>query len=768
MLKRINYIKNFGLFKDFKWDSKNNLSDFNKYNLIYGWNFSGKTTLSRIIRSFEQGKIPEYYENCDFEVVEEENGQENKIGPHNLGSTKCIYRVYNEDFINENISWNDNKANPIFILGEENIKIKKEIDSLEKEEEELQKSKKNYKKEFDKLNDLFNKQYTDIARHFEQQDLPIKSRYNRKDFKAVVDKLMNLSDDAIYNYILDDNEIKKLIKIRKEECKALEKINIRVFEDFNEEYYNKIYKLLNKEIIGEIIEKLKNDTKLNEWIRTGLEIHNGKEYCEFCGNKLNENILEKYRRHFSQEYEEIIKTLNDNKNKIEIFINYIEQIEKKIYNSDNVHSKIRNEYLNIKDNLILNLEQYKMEIKSLLLIADEKIKNPFKLCDFNKQNIIDIMFKTNDLFSQLNQKINEHNDIIANIQKEREKAFERYEHHEAAIFIKNNKSEFESMRELKISISKIDEKIKNINNQITLISDKIYDISKASEKINKYLKILLNYEHIYFEPYGKESFKIIRDGKEANYLSSGEKTAISFAYFLTRLEDKGSDLANTIVFIDDPISSLDSNIIYNTYALISENIDKCKQIFISTHNFEFFNLLKVCFGVDRRRREIGSIIREEDRSLYIVERQHIFQKERISCLKGMPSLLTEYNSEYHYLYQKIKDILNTQDINYEDCYGLPNIVRRFLEAFIGFKYSGSLRGKICELFDDECEQRKVYRFVNELSHQDNFDRSINFTDVYMQCKEIVEIVIKAIEKKDPEHYRTLENIYNKYKNSYAS
>ena len=59
MIKRINKIKNFGVFKDFQWDSST--PDFNKHNLIYGWNYSGKTTISRIFRCFElQGKHPDY------------------------------------------------------------------------------------------------------------------------------------------------------------------------------------------------------------------------------------------------------------------------------------------------------------------------------------------------------------------------------------------------------------------------------------------------------------------------------------------------------------------------------------------------------------------------------------------------------------------------------------------------------------------------------------------------------------------------------------
>ena len=51
MIKKISKIKNFGVFNNYQ--SPSDLSDFKKYNLIYGWNASGKTTLSRLLRCFE-------------------------------------------------------------------------------------------------------------------------------------------------------------------------------------------------------------------------------------------------------------------------------------------------------------------------------------------------------------------------------------------------------------------------------------------------------------------------------------------------------------------------------------------------------------------------------------------------------------------------------------------------------------------------------------------------------------------------------------------
>ena len=52
MLKTVPKLKKFGIFRDFLWS--NSTSDFAHFNLIYGWNKSGKTTLSRVFVACEK------------------------------------------------------------------------------------------------------------------------------------------------------------------------------------------------------------------------------------------------------------------------------------------------------------------------------------------------------------------------------------------------------------------------------------------------------------------------------------------------------------------------------------------------------------------------------------------------------------------------------------------------------------------------------------------------------------------------------------------
>ncbi|GAA8660041.1 hypothetical protein HpBT335_12730 [Helicobacter pylori] len=96
-------------------------------------------------------------------------------------------------------------------------------------------------------------------------------------------------------------------------------------------------------------------------------------------------------------------------------------------------------------------------------------------------------------------------------------------------------------------------------------------------------------------------------------LSDGEKTTLAFAYFLARLKlfYKKEDLKNLVVVIDDPISSLDEQRIYNTTCLVAKinqelareklsNEENKAQVFVLTYNHTFMARLINMIGKHAR------------------------------------------------------------------------------------------------------------------------------------------------------------------------
>lgn len=128
------------VYSDFNWDREvrdkkgNNIMSFKKINIIYGRNYSGKTTLSRIIRSLEIGSISDKYINPEFRIEFDEGIK--PVTQESYKSHPFEVRVFNEDFIKDNLKFianPDASINSFAILGDDNIRIEEEIKNLEVE-----------------------------------------------------------------------------------------------------------------------------------------------------------------------------------------------------------------------------------------------------------------------------------------------------------------------------------------------------------------------------------------------------------------------------------------------------------------------------------------------------------------------------------------------------------------------------------------------------------------------------------------------------------
>ena len=120
-IERINKIRKHRIFSGFVWPQ--GLLDFKEKNLFYGWNGTGKSTLSNLFRSIEK-QAPISEGQVEFVI----NG--NKIDGANLASAQGLpqVRVFNKDFIVDNVFTGHGAVAPTFFLGEENIEKQKQLD----------------------------------------------------------------------------------------------------------------------------------------------------------------------------------------------------------------------------------------------------------------------------------------------------------------------------------------------------------------------------------------------------------------------------------------------------------------------------------------------------------------------------------------------------------------------------------------------------------------------------------------------------------------
>jgi hypothetical protein len=89
---------------------------------------------------------------------------------------------------------------------------------------------------------------------------------------------------------------------------------------------------------------------------------------------------------------------------------------------------------------------------------------------------------------------------------------------------------------------------------------------------------------------------------------------------------------------------------------------------------------------------------------------------------------------------------------------LPNIARRFMEAFGGVMIPthGGLHSKLDRLFSNPVERERVWKFINNYSHNTSLTRTLIVPEL-SECKEIVAACLNAVRLWDAEYYKDLES-----------
>ncbi len=341
--KRIS-INNFGSFSNFIWNQsvlnkKNETEEFARMNVLYGRNYSGKTTLSRIFRSLETGVISEKFEHHDF-FLSADSGQ---ITHQGIPSQNYEVRVYNTDFVDENLSFLKHEQGNISafaVIGKENKKLEQQIqnklleigsndesDSLTGKIFSERKAKTeailNYQRADRRLNDLLTRKATN-------PDIGIKHNATYKDPNYNTPKLVRdiESISAMSHPILTQEEIQeKKSYLQQTSLPDINKPPLPTL--MMESLIEQSIDLLSRKIRPtEAIQELLDDALLQSWVKSGIALHQpDRKSCGFCGNPIPNNLWDKLSNHFSEESEKLEQEINTLIGQIKTEAQKVENIE---------------------------------------------------------------------------------------------------------------------------------------------------------------------------------------------------------------------------------------------------------------------------------------------------------------------------------------------------------------------------------------------------------------------------------------------------------
>ncbi len=742
MITKINKIKDFGVLKNFNGSA---LPEFKTFNLIYGWNYSGKTTLSRVFRCLEKGKLHDDYLTATFEL-------ENATAKYdNTFAVKPNIRVFNSDFVKDNLKWDADNIEPIFLLGAENIELQTELKQKETDlataEIDVAEAKRLRTEKQNRINGAVTNKARDIG------TLLSIRLFDSRHFLPIVDKVKT----AVATYTLSqaDFDKYKAQAISNEQKPPIGEINISIADLAT--LKTEVETILQRQAASDNeIQKLLGNKPISDWVETGKSLHEGKTNCEFCGNTLPTDLLEKLNEHFSKDYE-LLKT--DIETKLKTLNASKIAIATPLPTETAFYTDLLADFRTKKPLLETDITNFNNSIASLIKDLESKKDKPFDRLEVtaftdNKATLetslsnFNVVIKTNDLRT-------------AGFTTEKNAAIEKLKDHFAAEF-ETNETYSAIQTQLTNEQTAIDAKGLAIEGQkkaIILIKSQLDETVKGAGVVNDYLKIFFGKDDVQITPTTDKKFQLLRGTDVAKNLSEGEKTAISFAYFTAKLEEQNNKIADTIVCIDDPISSLDSNHLFNIYSFIKNifyecKLDpltnkkvhqpKCKQLFISTHNFDFHNLIYDWFKG----------LKKDNQACWIIERHKNSYKDE-SVIKENTKLLTIFNSEYVYLFSILNKFKEAPSDHYEFLYNLPNTARRFVEIYLSFKFlSVKMDDNINEFIADPIEAEKVRKFMHYYSHGLTSGTQVRFPQVD-ECIGAVSIIFESIENNDKSHYDSL-------------
>ncbi len=702
--------------------------DLNSINFIYGANGSGKTTTSSFLKNLAENGIEDKFANS-------------KIAWYNNESLKI--EVYNKQFKEE--QFRNSQVKGIFTLGKktnenlEKIEIKKE--SINKENEKKIKNEaslqvltqKKEKEEKDFADRCWEKLYKKNEEDFKEtlEGFKRKEKFKEKILKEFENDKYNQSE------IVGLEKLKEKIEIVFGENQtelALLECNLTDF-DFIENHSIWEQKIVGSgdAAIADLIKRLSNE----DWVAWGREYIKDNSICPFCQKEtITEEFKKQLESYFDTSYQESIETI---KEKMEDYASRtagaLERLDKIVETEQkNQQTKLDTENLKIIIETLrskINGNQQKMLDKS------KEMSRNFKL-DSTKNEIDAIK----DLIKKANEQIANYNEMIKDIEKQKKICEEqtwKFLVNEFKSDIQEYNKKYcglkKGINNLKKEISENQEKIERLENEIRELEKNMVSIKPIVNEINTLLKGygFTNFGLACTED--EKSYRIQREDGQlvGETLSEGEVTFITFLYYyhLTKGSLEENDISeNKVLVIDDPISSLDSNILFIVSVLVKDLMKEAmeekrniKQVIILTHNTYFYK--EITLECDLKRYQ-GKY------SFWIIKKDNNVSK--IKDYKENP-----IKNSYELLWQEVKQAKE----NNASWVSLQNVMRRIIEYYFrilgGFKHNDSLS----ECFENIEEKQVCNSFIswfNDGSHGISDDLFVQSQDTS------IETYLKVFEK----------------------
>ncbi|MCW3103389.1 MAG: Wobble nucleotide-excising tRNase [Bacteroidetes bacterium] len=734
MITKIKKIEGLGIFQDYQPDPK--LAEFKTYNLFYGWNGSGKSTLGKLFRHMETHQPIEHNEKLTYKAIISGNQVDER------SSISEPIRVFNSAFIKEHTDFEKSTTSSILYIGKEQVDLKNKI----KESQEIYERDKAHvsetiieeKKLEKKLEEFF------ITTGAELRDLHGTTVYSRatitkntaKDLWEEVQKSGRTLDEIILSQDILANKIKFIEQGEEKHAQAL--ITLKINDENLFQVQKHVQDLLQENPVHKAVARLAANPDIQAWVQQGLLLHNqhGSNKCEFCNNEISGIRKSELTEHFNDAFQVLQKNIHAAIQELEQMRIVIPQYQIQAFYEE---FKIQ-----INGGLALleeDVQRINLHFDALIDRLKIKQKNPL-------ETGFPAAFITLDLLpswvQHFNSVVTEHNDAVKNFITKAAEYRKSIDLHVVAhnAKVSNLSALLNEYSNALGTIKVMTPLLKEAEAVIEALKIKLADDTTLIVEINNDLHKFLGRQEITLVKNPTGGYTLERHSKKATNLSEGEKSAISLVYFINKLKEKETKIQDLIVVFDDPMSSFDSNHLFAASSYIMNNCKVAKQLFILTHNFWFYKLIRDwCHKEFRKETEI-----------YCLKKGKIVKAD---------STLIDHHSEYHFIFSRLLEWSVLEEVPLSDHFSLANHSRRLLESFNAFKTpSQSGFASILKLAQIKSIPKdvtdKLYYFLHKYSHLDRIEGHEHIVEnIQGEGKQIALDTLSIINAIDPDHYASM-------------
>jgi wobble nucleotide-excising tRNase len=752
-LLRINKIRGFRAFREFNWPAQ--LHPFAQANVIFGWNGAGKTTLSAILAHLERKEsLPEGDVDFTFDR-----------GPTVSGDTLEAaalppVRVFNRDFVAATVQSFDEGLSPIYYIGAGTAEKQGKLESLKKKRATAQlaieRSSRNLADAESALDRYCRQGAKLIKELLTSPVVPSYNTYDKRRFRLGMQAAAAVEAASV----LSDAEKERLRRQKDSRPKNalaiidrdLAKLQILV---------DRVAEAAQRGLIVATLAELVSNPRLSSWIEQGLALHPvdpvdaTSSQCGFCLGEISVTRRKQLEAHFNDELSKLQSHLDMLEREVEDETSRLRSLSHALPDPSRFHDHLVDEASSVISAI---RERVDADIQGLAQLQE---------CVASKRNMpfgsttvpVVVVDDWAHLIDSFNRIAVAHNEMTADFTRAVAEAQERLEQAQLAESI----AEF---TEMQVSVSSAEDRLKLDRSAMQLLQADIDTLEvevlehrRPADELNAELREYLGRDELRFELRGS-GYSLTRSGSPVSHLSEGERTAIAFLYFLKSLQDKSFAIEKGIVVIDDPVSSLDANALFSAFGYMKERTKSCGQLIILTHSFSLLRLVKNWFHHLKGQRKSDPT--ERPARFYMLRPVTQSDGRRSLSLEQLDRLLETYESEYVYLFKRVHDEARRTDvISLEHHYGMPNVARRLLEAFLAFRFpemSGDLGPRLDRVPFDSARKVRILRLLNTYSHGATIAEPEHDLSLLLETQPVLNDVLELMKSVDPEHYAGLEQV----------